>query len=401
MAKKAGSKAGATGGRRLHNAAGSYRGFSLQATRCLHYLLAPKPPDFVCLEVLEDVSSHSSDGKVAAEQSKSYRSRNPLADRAVELWKCLRNWTDAVSRGILDSNRTAFILFAPNVRPGELAQLLSSAVNSESITAVIDKLKAFGRERGSAEWQEHAKVVAAADIAQLSAIIKNFSVDSPTGPPAKTLPPLLKAKLISPDVVDDVLNWAHGWIKTAIDSLLEAGGPAKVSYAEFHGAMLDFVKSHDRLVVLRSYAGTPDVDDVNNHLAFRCYVRQLRIINLDHIDVLEAVNDYLRSSVDRTEWARRGFVTENSLEEFERELEITWRNKKRKVTLGHSAASPQQQGQLLYADCMDHSLALDGLPTPPAFLRGSMHSIADDCKIGWHPDYASILATPSREDTTT
>lgn len=393
MAKRAPSKT-ETAGRRSSSAAGSYRGFSLQATRCLHYLLAPEPPEFVCLEVFEDVSSHRSDGNLAAEQSKSYRSSNPLADRAVELWKSLRNWTDAASNGSLDPGCTTFILFAPNVKPGELAQLLSSADSSESVVAVIDKIVAFSRETGSAEWQEHAKVVAATDRTLLGAIIKKFSVDSPAGSPAKTLPRLLKAKLISADVVEDALNWAHGWIKTAVDALLEAGQPAKVSYAQFHGAMLDFVKSHDRLVVLRSYAGTPDIVDVNNHLAFRCYVRQLRIIDLDHIDVLEAVNDYLRASVDRTEWARRGFVTENSLEDFERELEITWRNKKRKVTLGHSAASPQQQGQLLYADCMDHTLALDGLPTPPAFLRGSMHSIADDCKIGWHPEYATILAAP-------
>lgn len=348
--------------------------------------------------MFEDVSSHRSDGTVAAEQTKSYRSSNPLTDRAVELWKSLRNWTDAVSNGTLNPACTVFVLLAPNAKPGELAQLLTSADNSESIAAVIDKITTFSREAGSAEWLDHAKVVAATDRTLLGAIIENFAVDAPVGSPAKTLPPLLKAKLISADVVDDVLNWAHGWIKTAIDALLEAGQPAKVSYTEFHGAMLEFVKLHDRLVVLRSYAGTPNVADVNDHLAFRCYVRQLRIIELDHIDVLEAVNDYLRSSVDRTEWARRGFVTESSLDEFERELEITWRNKKRRVMLGESAASPQQQGQLLYADCMDHTLALDGLPTPPAFLRGSMHSIADDCKMGWHPEYAKLLAAlPSSE----
>jgi hypothetical protein len=361
-------------------------------------LLAPEPPEFVCLEVFEDVSSHKSDGTVAAEQSKSYRSSNPLADRAVELWKTLRNWTDAVSGGTLNPNRTAFVLFAPNTKPDDLAEALSSANDSKSIAAVLAKISAFSQEKGSAEWHEHAKVVAAADATLLGVIIKNLCVDAPDDSPAKTLPPLLKAKLVSPDVVDDVLKWAHGWIKTAIEGLLEVGRPAKVSYAEFHAAMLEFVKSHDRLVVLRSYAGTPDIADVNDHLAFRCYVRQLRIIDLDDVDVLAAVNDYLRSSVDRTEWARRGFVTEDSLEEFERELEITWRNKKLKVTLGHSTASPQQQGQLLYADCMDHTLALDGLPTPPAFLRGSMHSIADDCKIGWHPDYAAMLAaSPATE----
>lgn len=98
--------------------------------------------------------------------------------------------------------------------------------------------------------------------------------------------------------------------------------------------------------------------------------------------------------MDRTEWARRGFVTENSLEEFEHELEITWRNKKRKITLGHPSFSPQNQGQLLFTECMDHTLAIDGHPTPPAFLRGSMHSIADDLTIGWHPNYAAVLTTP-------
>jgi hypothetical protein len=271
LAKRALSKTRATG-KRSSGAAGSYRGFSLQATRFLHYLLAPEPPEFVCLEVFEDVSSHKSDGKVAAEQSKSYRSSNPLADRAVELWKSLRNWTDAVSSGTLDSNRTAFVLFAPNAKPGELAKVLSSADDSESIAAVVSKITAFSQEKGSAEWQEHAKVLAAADRTLLGAIIKNVSVDSPSGSPAQTLPPLLKAKLVSPDVIDDVLNWAHGWIKTAVDALLEAGQPAKVSYAEFHAAMLDFVKSHDRLVVLRSFAGTPEIADVDNHLAFRCYV---------------------------------------------------------------------------------------------------------------------------------
>lgn len=336
---------------------------------------------------------------MAAEQSKSYRSSNPLSDRAVELWKTLRNWIDAASNGTLDANRTSFILFAPNANPGGLAEALSSANDQDSIRAALGKIAAFAQEKGSAEWLDHAKAVVAADAATAGAVIKNFSVDSPVGSPSKTLPPLLKAKLISPDVVDDALKWAHGWIKTTVDALLEAGTPAQVSYEDFHNALLEFVKTHDRLVVLRSYAGTPDAADVDNHLAFRCYVRQLRIIDLAHIDVLEAVNDYLRSSIDRTEWARRGFVTEHSLDDFERELIITWRNKKRKVTLAHPTVSPQQQGQMLYSDCMDHTLELDGLPTPAAFLRGSMHSIADDCTIGWHPDYARLLATTPTTET--
>jgi hypothetical protein len=398
LARKRDSAKEKSGRRRSSSAAGSYRGFSLQATRFLHHLLAPAPPEFVCLEVFEDVSAHKSDGKVSAEQTKSYKSSNPLADRSVELWKTLRNWVDAVSRGVLDSSRTSFVLYAPNTKPGDLAQLLGSSVDSASIAAAITKITELGKEEGSAEWHEHAKIVAAADTNLVGSIIKNFCLESPTGSPAKTLSPLLEAKLVSSDVADDVLNWAHGWIKTTVDALLERREPARVCYADFHSALLEFVKSHDRLVVLRSYAGAPNITDVHDHLTLRCYVRQLRIIDLDDVDVLEAVNDYLRSSVDRTEWARRGFITEGALADFEHELLVTWRNKKRKVTLGHSTAPLEEQGQLLYADCMDHSLALDGHVAPPAFLRGSLHSIADDCTIGWHPDYVAMLAlSPSKE----
>lgn len=247
-------------------------------------------------------------------------------------------------------------------------------------------------ESGTTEWREHAKIVAATDPKILSQIIGHFSIDAPAGSPNDTLPPLFTAKLISADSLDDAIKWAHGWVKETIDALLHASKPARLSHSEFRDALLAFVKAHDRLVVLRSYAGTPDTTDVDSHLAFKCYVRQLRIIDLPDVELLEAVNDFLRASIDRTEWARRGLITETSLDEFERELVVTWRNKQRKVSIGSSHVRAEHQGQLLYADCMDHSHPLDGLQTPQAFLRGSFHSIADDRKIGWHPDYTKFLA---------
>lgn len=387
--------------RRTTSAPDSYRGFSLQATRLLHYLLAADPPEFVSLEVLDDVSVTRRDGTRVAEQDKSYLASNPLADRAEALWKTLRNWVDAAEAGALAPDRTRFVLYAPKAQPGQLAQLLVTAKNPTTIAAAIEQLRALGDEAGNAAWQPHARAILAADRTALSQIIGHLEIDTPAGSPSDTLPPLFAAKLISPECLDDSIKWAHGWVKDTIDSLLEKSEPACICYQHFHDALRTFVKHHDRLVFLQSYAGTPEVADVNHHLAFRCYVRQLRIIDLEHVDVLEAVNDYLRSSVDRTEWARRGFITETSLDAFEHELEITWRNKKLKVTLGHSTATPEQIGQLLYAECMDHSLALDGLPTPPAFLRGSLHSIADDCKIGWHPNYAMLLATPPETEAAT
>jgi hypothetical protein len=378
---------------RSTDAPASYRGFSIQATRCLHHLMAPVPPEYVWLEVVDDVVVENKDGTRISEQDKSYTTSNPLSDRAVPLWKTLRNWVDTAMGGQINADITRFVIYAPSSTPGDFLQSIASAMDQAEVSDVIRRISEYAAETDAGDWIKHAKVVAAADPTILGKVIRQIGVDVPSGAPADTLPPLFSAKLISGDVLDDTVKWAHGWIKDTVDGLLHLSKPVCIHHASFHQALLAFVKSHDRLIVLRSYAGSPDSSDVNSHLAFRCYVRQLRIIELSEVEMLQAVNDYLRASIDRTEWARRGLVTESSLEDFEHELLMTWKNKQRKVLLTHVQSNAEQQGQLIYSDCMDHSLPLDGLATPPAFLRGSFHSIADDCTIGWHPNFATVLAS--------
>src|SRR5271157_5971626 len=104
------------------NVPGTYLGFSLQTTRFLEHMLKAAPGDIVCLEVFEDVGVEKADGSRIAEQNKSNLTHNPLADRAIDLWKTLRNWVDAVETGDLDPERTAFILYASSPASGVIAQ---------------------------------------------------------------------------------------------------------------------------------------------------------------------------------------------------------------------------------------------------------------------------------------
>lgn len=109
MAKKTPKQPINPAARRSTDAPGSYRGFSVQATRCLHYLMAPTPPEFVWLEVFDDVVVDQADGTRVSEQDKSYTSSNPLSDRAVSLWKTLRNWVDAANSGDIKVGITRFV----------------------------------------------------------------------------------------------------------------------------------------------------------------------------------------------------------------------------------------------------------------------------------------------------
>ena len=393
LAKKRTSTAAKPKVKRASGAAGSYRGFSVQATRLLHYLMVAAPPDVVCLEVLDDVSVEKSDGTQTAEQDKSYQSANPLADRSVAFWKTLRNWVDAVARGDFDPKRTQFIMYTPGAKPGTLAKAVHEANDAvavrDAINALADVFAAL--READAEWRTHALVVTGARETSLPDIIRNLRIEHRATNPHGTLRPLFTAKLISDEALEDTIKWSHGWVKERVDALLQIGQPARIIQSDFQNGLLNYVKLHDRLVVLRSFAGTPDEDDLNSELAFRCYVRQLRIIDMDDVDVLAAINDYLRAAIDRTEWSNRGFINEAALETFQTELIAMWRNKRNRAFLVNAERQPEHQGQLLYSECIEHQLALDGLNTPDAFLRGSLHALSEDREIGWHPNYGDVL----------
>ena len=155
--------------------------------------------------------------------------------------------------------------------------------------------------------------------------------------------------------------------------------------------MLNYVQKHDRLDILRSVAGTPSDQEVKSEMELRIYVRQAKIVCLDETDVLAAINDFLKASIDRTAWADEGHISRAGLERFSEDLSRTWKHKKEKVFLGFSEKDDITKGRLLYHDCMDHTAKLDGLETPSHVTRGSLHALADDRLIGWHPSYSSEL----------
>ena len=387
-------------------APGQYLGYSLQATRFLVRLLEAKDGDHICLEVFDDVGIERKDGTRVAEQSKSNLATNPLTDRSLGFWKNLRNWIDAASTKTLDPANTHFALFVANPAVGQIAKSFHDA---SSVTDARNALEEAKRVLG---WDPrkpssvaetllpHLQVVFAADPELVARILCRFHlVQSTAENPLDDLRPLMLDKLVSEDACKDVIKWAHGWVKERIDRLIGQTRPARIAKREFHDALLNYVRKHDRDDILRSIAGKPTEDNVKSELAFRIYVRQVQLIILDETDVLAAVNDFLMASNDRTAWAEDGHISKAGVETFSGELSRTWKNKKEKVTRAYSEKSENDRGQLLYYECMDHTAKLEGLETPAHFTRGSFHALAEDRLIGWHPKYAVELSARGDDGT--
>ncbi len=391
--------------RRSASVPDAYRGLSLQATRFLYYLLKVEPGATVSLEYFEDVGVEHADGRRTAEQDKSYVAGNPLTDRSVAFWKALRNWVDSVNAGQLSSETTHFIIYAPGATMGAIAEAFNSSTSLEaSVAALSDARRALWKDDRwdiAKEGIDHLNVVLNDKTGIVSNMLVRLSIDDEAVNPEQEIRQLLSLKLVGDDSMDDVIQWGHGWVKREIDKAVQDRKPPRIPQTVFHNALRAYVRTHDRVNILRSVAGEPAEGDVKNELAVRRYVKQMRIIDMDEIDILAAVNDFLSASIDRTTWADEGLVSEHSLASLAKELTTAWRNIKRRtlITVGHKCA--KDQGQVTFSECMTHHARVDQLETPLQFIRGSWHTLAEDLSIGWHPDYKSALSTSDASTTTT
>ena len=395
MSKNASPRPGTNRRARPPNAPDTVRGILLQATRFLYYLLESGANDIVSLELFEDVGVEHPDGSKTAEQDKSYRSANPLADRSIALWKTLHNWVNAADSGMLAPDHTKFVIYAPKATMGPLARSFNDAHSSSAAQNALrhaqNLLLDSVHSRAKDTLFPHVDAVLSADRPLVVTIVERFTADT-REQAQDTLRSLLRQKLIGEDALEEVLTWCEGWVKQAVERFVSLGQPARVAQRDFHHALLNYVRHHDRDNILRSVAGKASREDVEAELKLRDYVRQLRIIDLTDVDFLAAVNDFLGASADRTNWSAKGLISEAALESFAEELRMTWRNRQIRTQASFPQANDVSLGQMLFSDCMEHAARVEGLETPAAFVRGSWHALADDLTIGWHPDYKRLLA---------
>lgn len=393
--------------RRTTQVPGQALGYSLQVTRATARLLAASPGMTISFEVLDDVAVASAAAGVVAEQTKSAITHNALADRAVDFWKTMSNWVDAVREGRLDPSKTRFDLYVSRNVHGPISDHFEAAASvSEalaSIEAACDDLwgsapKRAKRSRVGAILKPFLENVFSADRLLVAAIIERFSIVRGRGVSAAEIDDLVRTKWVSENKVDIVRDYALGWVKRRIDELIEQRKDAAILYDEFHSVMIAFVQKYDHRRILFSIAQVSRAEALAE-LPVRTYVRQLELIDASFDDKLRAATDFLSSSADRAFWGKRGLVFEKSFDEFEDGLKRQWEIKRKTRLLEDASRAATVTGHLIYLDCSGCAQTIEGLEVPLHFVPGSLHTLADRRDIGWHPDFRDLLAPSSASVT--
>jgi hypothetical protein len=388
------SKGGAAG------ALGQFYGYGIQEARFLHHLLRSQPGDTVALECIDDVSG-TQHGEEYVEQVKSGLAHNPISDRSTDLWKTFANWLNGRRSGKIPTG-TKFVLYVAQPYKGKIAQKLSDCATKQDAKAAIAAIRKefwgeaplFKKRASIAEkLAKHVNVVLSASENALVDIVRAFTLECGIGAPYEEIAQAIASAPVGAENIEQILQQLAGWIRTTVFDRIEKGYPAVVSRDEFHREYVAAVRKFDRSdTILPSYA-TPPTPEALQAEVFRdqTYLRQLNLIGAEQETVYDAMNTFLMAAIDRTEWAKRGYVHRSGFVEYEAALKRIWNSKKMAVKVQMQGRSPEDFGTVLLSSCLEAVVPLQGKTVSTHFTPGSFHKLANTLDVGWHPDFENLL----------
>ncbi|MGF6859129.1 ABC-three component system protein [Paraburkholderia sp. CI3] len=371
----------------------------------MHHLLRSRSGDTIALECFDDVSGIK-DGVPFAEQDKSGLAHNPISDSAIDLWKTFANWLEGRRGGYIPAG-TKFVLYVAQPYKGKIAQRLSDCQSPQEAKALIADLRAkFWGTKPAYEKRaaipeslgKYLNVVLQAKDTALAEIIRSFTLERGIGSPYDEIAVEIGNAPVGAENVPEILKQLAGWIRTNTFKQVEKSRAVSLSRDEFFVEYLAAVRKFDRTdTILPSFSTKPTAEETQAELLLgQTYVRQLHLIEADQGLVLDAVNTYLMAASERTAWAKRGYVHRSSYSLYQDTLLRAWRSKRASVKVAMRGREPADFGITLLSSCLEADIKLQEKQVPEHFTAGSFHRLANTLEIGWHPDFAELLA-PAKE----
>lgn len=375
-------------------------GYGLQVRQMLYELLNCGIDSVVSVEKFDDVGVESGEVKVAIQTKSALSDRNPVSDRAVDLWKTLYNWLIALKVGELSLGSSLFTLVINVNKSGKVVTCLSQAYDEKGAKEAYENIrKEFWDKEGKyIEQSDSINKYVVAFFAEENKdyvlyIIEKFKLAIMDEGHTNRLYDEFRAKTyLPPDIQILVFDKMLGWIDRITASQAEDGKVMQIAKIIFNSELTATQKLVNQSKCLVELAPNPTNTEVELQQGeYKTYLRQLQIIDLDYDEQLIAINDYLKACANRTIWAKNGDINEEVLKQYYEDLQRRWMTKRNLVEMDKAEWEEIKRGKYLYNVCQDENICDSIIMAPRSFKNGCYHELADQEQIGWHPNYRQKL----------
>lgn len=375
--------------RTKHSAPGPYLGFGLQTVRlCARLLVVPEDAT-VFVEHDDDVSVHYADGTRLLEQTKSVGT-NVVGDWSIGLWKTISNWLEDHSP-IAASNIKHLCLYVTPPSSGTFVKALHSAKTQADVEGLVTTVTSqVDDKRRLTKVYPYVKRFLDAPLEEQIALATRFELIAEINPVQAIRDGY--ALGVNAGLLDRVAAYAIGRAKTKTDALLAAKLGGGLIAGEFQADVRAFVQEINLPALFDFDLPLPTPQQVSEQLQCKpVFIRQLELIELEKEKQLNAVNDYLRASACKTQWSKDGVLMPGSLDQWNANLMGRHGAICEGLAAKHAGMDSITRGKAVYAECRLLDEQLQGKSVPVHFLHGSYNDLANEKRVGWHPDYLTLL----------
>jgi hypothetical protein len=360
----------------------------------------PAGADFVVsVETLDDVTFETKGGTPQElVQTKHHRSREAsLADSSSDLWKSMRIWIESIEANRVLAGTTLHLLTTATASEGSAAYKLRSGCRdvAGALSALEATAQTSTNRDNTTAYESFLKMDHARRRAILDSVIVIDGASSITDTDLELRTVVFSA--VDRNHLDPFLERLEGWWIRRVLRQLEIPGD-RILAEELEAQMADLREQFKQ----ESLPIDEDIldfmlDDVTRAAhANSPFVLQIEIAKASKQRIAAAIRDYYRAFEQRSRWLREDLIYIGEVHQYERRLVEAWDLVflAMKDEIGDDATAEAQERAardvLRWAE--QSVIPIRPQVTEPFVTRGSLHMLADEQRVGWHPDFRAMLA---------
>jgi hypothetical protein len=366
----------------------------------------------VSLETLDDVTFESVGGTPEELlQAKHHRDREAtLTNASSDLWKSLRVWFEGYASKQVPLSTTRYLLTTGVAPPASVASLLQA--EGRDVEKALQLLVAVTRTSESDSNSKAYRAFLDASLTTRKAILSNVVVIDRAAT-VVTIDEEIKKELrwsAQEEHLDAFARRLEGWwLDRVVKQLADPGGTSKISGSELD-QMIDELREQFKpanLPIDPDLASYVLEAHIKTARAGSPFVHQLRLVAAGDDRVVGAMRNYYRAFEQRSRWMRDHLLLVGELTRYDGKLVEEWEQAflAAKDELSPSAAEDDKRkcGRQVLTKIEEVRLPVRPEVVESFVARGSFHMLADEARVGWHPDYrdlmTSFVKSPQPADT--
>lgn len=352
----------------------------------------------ISIETLDDVSFEVGGEPAAVLQAKhSLNTSATLTDLCPELWKTLRVWMVGLASSEVPLATARFLIATAKAPPGSASSVLGIDSSSRDVVEAAKRLKHAATSSSNDDLKSAFNAFLALDETEREQLLSHIYVVS-AQPDAAAILEQLQAELyhVSLHHQDLAVQMIEGWwFKRVLNELVHPDGG--IPRAEIDAQISDIQESlkPDSLPIDEELDALMVALDQLPEFSTRPFYKQVELVGGSQLRIRNAITSYLQAFRQRSAWTRHDLLFDADLEKYDKRLHAEWELQYAQVCdeLGPDATENvmAQAGRAILKWAEDAHFPIRSGVNVPWVCRGSLHMLAEDRRIGWHPDFAARL----------